>query len=61
MPRDTKYFFVDFSPFGFKNHVIFNFFADDEPILIILHVPSAREKQDYRQQSTRIMHSTILQ
>jgi len=32
---------------------LFLFFADDEPIDIIFHVSSTREKQDYRRQFER--------
>jgi hypothetical protein len=37
-----------FQNVGFKKNVFF--FADDEPIDIIFHVSSTREKQDYRRQ-----------
>jgi hypothetical protein len=39
-----------FQTFGLKTKCIFSFFADDEPIDIIFHVSSTREKQDYRRQ-----------
>jgi hypothetical protein len=32
----------------------FPLYTDDEPIHVILHVSSAREKQDYRQQSASL-------
>jgi mannitol/fructose-specific phosphotransferase system IIA component (Ntr-type) len=61
MSRDTKYFFVVFTIWFQEPCYFLNFSADDEPVFIVLHVPSAREKQDYQQQSTRIMHFIILQ
>jgi len=41
--------FLSSQKFGFKSNIFF-FFADDEPIDIIFHVSSTREKQDYRRQ-----------
>jgi hypothetical protein len=55
----TQNIFFLFTLFGFKKPV-FSFSADYEPVHIVLHVPSEREKQDYQQQSARVMHSIIL-
>jgi len=45
--------FLSFQKFGFTSNICFSFFADDEPIDIIFHVSSTREKQDYRRQFER--------